>query len=165
VIPDSCRSNFLPFYHHPPYAFLLPRSLSRRRKRSPKLPCPSRVGVRFWASLYPTQARQCIWPYRVQHCFVYGLAVHLRLPPTPSFDDAVSFDYGQPVFCPMGTFTPLLVRTLRRTQGCAPARPAWHAGNLRLWIGHRVGCATSPISLARRPQTSQSCKGAMNIQR
>ena len=115
-----------PFYHHPPYAFLLPRSLSRRRKRSPKLPCPSRVGVRFWASLYPTQARQCIWPYRVQHCFVYGLAVHLRLPPIPSFDNAVSFDYGQPVFCPMGTFTPLLVRTLRRTQGCAPARPAWH---------------------------------------
>src|SRR5271166_1748303 len=84
-------------------------------ERSPKLPCPSRVGVRFWASLYPTQARQCIWPYRVQHCFVYGLAVHLRLPSTPSFDDAVSFDYGQPVFCPMGTFTPLLVRTLRRT--------------------------------------------------
>jgi hypothetical protein len=39
------------------------------------------------------------------------------------------------------------------------------SGNLRLWIGHRVGCATSPISLARRPQTSQSCKGAMNIQR
>src|ERR1700674_4546144 len=30
VIPDSCRSNFLPFYHHPPHAFLLPRSLSRR---------------------------------------------------------------------------------------------------------------------------------------
>src|SRR5271167_3177299 len=64
---------------------------------------------------HPTQARQCIRPYRVQHCFIYGLAVHLRLPPTPPFDDAVSFDYGQPVFCPMGTSTPLLVRTLRRT--------------------------------------------------
>src|SRR5580700_4030108 len=51
AIPDSCRSNFLPFYHHPPHAFLLPRSLSRRWKRSPKLPCPLRVGVRFWASL------------------------------------------------------------------------------------------------------------------
>src|SRR5208283_1874356 len=51
AIPDSCRSNFLPFYHHPPHAFLLLRSLSRRWKRSPKLPCPSRVGVRFWASL------------------------------------------------------------------------------------------------------------------
>src|SRR5271165_7114435 len=65
---------------------------------------------------HPTQARQCIRPYRVQHCFIYGLAVRLRLPPTPPFDDAVSFDYGQPVFCPMGTSTPLLVRTLRRTQ-------------------------------------------------
>src|SRR5580700_5973591 len=51
AIPDSCRSNFLPFYHHPPHAFLLPRSLSRRWRRSPKLPCPLRVGVRFWASL------------------------------------------------------------------------------------------------------------------
>src|SRR5271166_5607667 len=66
---------------------------------------------------HPTQARQCIRPYRVQHCFIYGLAVRLRLPPTPPFDDAVSFDYGQPVFCPMGTSTPLLVRTLRRTHG------------------------------------------------
>src|ERR1700692_206391 len=35
----------------PTHAFLLPRSLSRRLKRSPKLPCPLRVGVRFWASL------------------------------------------------------------------------------------------------------------------
>src|SRR5271169_438362 len=65
---------------------------------------------------HPTQARQCIRPYRVQHCFIYGLAVHLRLPPTPSLDDAVSFRYGQPVFCPMGTSTPLLVRTFRRTR-------------------------------------------------
>src|SRR5271163_4088569 len=40
---------------------------------------------------FPTQARQCIGPYRVQHCFVYGLAVRLRLPPTPSLDDAVTF--------------------------------------------------------------------------
>src|SRR5208337_4145950 len=63
-----------------------------------------------------TQARQCIRPYRVQHCFIYGLAVRLRLLPTPSLDDAVTFDYGQPVFCPMGTSTPLLVRTLRRTR-------------------------------------------------
>src|SRR5580692_1367610 len=36
---------------HEPHAFLLPRSLSRRWRRSPKLPCPLRVGVRFWASL------------------------------------------------------------------------------------------------------------------
>jgi len=43
------------------------------------------------------------------------MAVRLRLPPTPSLDDAVTFDYGQPVFCRIGTSTPLLVRTLRRT--------------------------------------------------
>src|SRR5580700_2941482 len=115
AIPDSCRSNFLPFYHHPPHAFLLPRSLSRRWERSPKLPCPLRVGVRFWASLTLRKLAKCIRPYRVQPCFIYGLAVRLRLPPTPPFDDAVSFDYGQPVFCPMGTSTPRLVRTLRRT--------------------------------------------------
>jgi len=30
--------------------------------------------------------------------------------------DAVAFSYGQPVLCPTGTFTPLLVRTLRRTR-------------------------------------------------
>src|ERR1700724_467663 len=64
---------------------------------------------------HPTQARQCIRPYRVQHCFIYGLAVHLRLPPTPPFVDAVSFDYGQPVFCPTGAFTPRLVRTITPT--------------------------------------------------
>src|SRR5208282_4754647 len=71
---------------------------------------------------HPTQARQCIRPYRVQYCFIYGLAVHLRLPPTPPFDDAVSFDYGQPVFCPMGTSAPLLVRARERTSTGAPAR-------------------------------------------
>src|SRR5271166_2950993 len=68
---------------------------------------------------FPTQARQCIRPYRVQHCFIYGLAVRLQLPPTPSLDDAVTFDYGQPVFCPMGTSAPLLVRTLFRSQAAA----------------------------------------------
>src|SRR5208283_4287657 len=99
---DSCRSNFLPFYHHPPHAFLLPRSLSRRWRRSPKLPCPFTGRRPVLGFAHPTQARHCIRPYRVHHCFIYGLAVHLRLPPTPPFDDAVSFDYGQPVFCPMG---------------------------------------------------------------
>src|SRR5260370_324064 len=42
------------------------------------------------AFAHPTQARQCIRPYRVQHCFIYGLAVRLWLPPTPSLDDAVT---------------------------------------------------------------------------
>src|SRR5208282_4466302 len=87
-----------------------------------------------------TQARQCIRPYRVQHCFIYGLAVRLRLLPTPSLDDAVTFDYGQPVFCPMGTSTPLLVRTLRRTIGTlsrvrrhkSPRPPLWRFANTLL---------------------------------
>src|SRR5271165_4157309 len=61
------------------------------------------------------QARQCIRPYRVHHFLNYGLVVRFRLLPTPPLGDAVSFSYGQPVFCPMGTSTPLLVRTLRRT--------------------------------------------------
>src|SRR5437667_10520322 len=62
------------------------------------------------------QARQCIRPYRVYHFLNYGLVVRFRLLPTPPLGDAVSFRYGQPVFCPMGTSTPLLVRTLRRTK-------------------------------------------------
>src|ERR1700745_2795178 len=49
---------------------------------------------------------------------VYGLAVRLRLLSTPSLDNAVSFNYGQPVLCPMGTFTPRLACTLRRTRAC-----------------------------------------------
>src|SRR5260370_13660931 len=72
---------------------------------------------------HPTQARQCIRPYRVQHCFIYGLAVRLCLPPTPSLDDAVTFDYGQPVLCPMATFTPLLMCILRRTK----VAPFWRS--------------------------------------
>src|SRR6516225_8703268 len=71
----------------------------------------------------PSQARQCIWPYRV-HLFVdYGLVVRFRLPSTPPLDDAVAFSYGQPVLCPTGTFTPLLVRTLRRSRAGSPSRP------------------------------------------
>src|SRR5215472_3695367 len=71
----------------------------------------------------PSQARQCIWPYRVHHFLNYGLVVRFRLPSTPPLDDAVAFSYGQPVFCPTGTFTPLLVRTFRRTEGRALSRP------------------------------------------
>src|SRR5271156_242302 len=92
---------------------------------------------------FPTQARQCIGPYRVQHCFVYGLAVRLRLPPTPSLDDAVTFDYGQPVFCPMGTSTPLLGPLLRALGGPRPGAPARSGG--RVW-----GIAT-PVPQERDP--------------
>src|ERR1700758_4301363 len=53
----------------------------------------------------------------------YGLVVRFRLLPTPPLGDAVAFSYGQPVFCPTGTFTPLLVRTFRRTRAGSPSRP------------------------------------------
>jgi hypothetical protein len=51
VIPDSCRSNFLPFYSPPTPCTPSPTLTVSPPERSPKLPCPSRVGVRFWASL------------------------------------------------------------------------------------------------------------------
>jgi hypothetical protein len=41
------------------------------------------------------RARQCIWPNRVQHCFVYGLVFRFRLLSTPPLNDAVTFSYGQ----------------------------------------------------------------------
>ena len=114
VIPDSRHSNFLPFYLLPPHAFLRLRSLSHRNAVR-----RSRLALRGSASgsrlhLYQ-QARQCIRPNRVQHGFVYGLAIRFRLLSTPSLDDAVTFSFGQPVFCPEGTFTSLLVCAFRRT--------------------------------------------------
>jgi len=54
-------------------------------------------------------------PNRVHHGGVYGLAVRLGLLSTPSLDDAVTSGYGQPVLCPKGTFTLLLVCAFRRT--------------------------------------------------
>jgi len=43
--------------------------------------------------------------------------------PIPPLGDAVSFGYRQPVLCPMGTSTPLLVRTFRRTRDGLRAVP------------------------------------------
>ena len=72
---------------------------------------------------FPSQARQCIRPYRVQHGLVYGLAVRLRLLPTPSLDDAVTFNYGQPVLCPTGTFTPLFGAHSQAHEAISAANP------------------------------------------
>ena len=47
------------------------------------------------ASPQDMRARQCIWPNRVQHCFVYGLVFRFRLLSTPPLNDAVTFRYGQ----------------------------------------------------------------------
>src|SRR6516164_6069008 len=41
------------------------------------------------------QARQCIRPNRVHHCFVYGLVIRFQLLSTTSLDVAVAFSYGQ----------------------------------------------------------------------
>jgi hypothetical protein len=58
--------------------------------------------------------------------------------PTPPLGDAVSFRYGQPVFCPMGTSTPLLVRTLRRTsRGFQPFFFLPLSTNIRYALRHK----------------------------
>src|SRR5271165_3571729 len=82
------------------------------------LPLSGSASVLGFTSL-PSRVRQCIRPYRVHHFLNYGLLIRFRLLPTPSLDDAVVFSHGQPVLCPTGTFTPLLVRTLGRTRGVA----------------------------------------------
>src|SRR6266481_5082183 len=91
------------------------RSLCSPQARSRSCRFPFRVGFRSGLHLTPSRVRQCIRPYRVHHFLNYGLVIRFRLLPTPSLDDAVAFSYGQPVLCPMGTSTPLLVRTFRRT--------------------------------------------------
>ena len=55
VIPDSCRSNFRPFYLHPPHALLVPRSLlsPQASSRSCRSPFPGRLP--FWASPYTSR--------------------------------------------------------------------------------------------------------------
>src|ERR1700719_2377642 len=88
-------------------------------------PFPGRLP--FWASPLLSRLAKCIRPYRVHHFLNYGLVVRFRLLPTPPLGDAVSFSYGQPVFCPMGTSTPLLMRTLRRTRA-AVYRRYWCLG-------------------------------------
>src|SRR5262252_801278 len=94
------------------------------RPRSCRSPFPGRLPS--WASPFPPHARRCIWPYRVHHFLNYGLVIRFRLPSTPPLDDAVAFSYGQPVLCPTRTFTPLLVRSFRRTEGRPPCRPTNH---------------------------------------
>src|SRR6266478_203848 len=96
------------------------RSLCSPQARSRSCRFPFRVGFRSGLHLTPSRVRQCIRPYRVHHFLNYGLVIRFRLLPTPSLDDAVAFSYGQPVLCPMGTSTPLLVRTFRRTRAAVP---------------------------------------------
>src|SRR5260221_3820222 len=58
-------------------------------------------------------------------CLWTGSSPPVALHPALS-GDAVTFDYGQPVLCPVRTFTPLLVSTLRRTMAVSH-RPPRHA--------------------------------------
>src|SRR4029077_4850480 len=99
------------------------RSLCSPQARSRSCRFPFRVGFRSGLHLTPSRVRQCIRPYRVHHFLNYGLVIRFRLLPPPSLDDAVAFSYGQPVLCPMGTSTPLLVRTFRRTRDGLRAVP------------------------------------------
>ena len=55
VIPDSSRSNFQPFYLHPPHAFRFPRSLSRRGSVSLCCRSPFPGSFPFWASPFPSR--------------------------------------------------------------------------------------------------------------
>ena len=114
VIPDSRHSNFLPFYLQPPAPFPPPRSLNLRSGG-----CRSRFALAgrhpvlgFASSLAGSPMVQA----ESSSSFVYGLAVRLGLLPTPPvLGDAVTSGYGQPVRCPKGTFTLLLMCALRRT--------------------------------------------------
>jgi len=45
----------------------------------------------------------------------------LPVAPHPASRRRSSFSYGQPMLCPMGTSTPLLVRTLKRTKRTVPS--------------------------------------------
>ena len=54
VIPDSCRSNFQPFYLHPPHAPLSYAHCARRRPgREVAAPLTGRLP--FWASPFPSR--------------------------------------------------------------------------------------------------------------
>jgi hypothetical protein len=118
------------------------------RSRSCRSPFPGRLP--FWASPLPSQARQCIRPYRVHHFLNYGLVVRFRLLPTPPLDDAVAFSYGQPVLCPTGTFTPLLVRTFRRTRDGLCAVPFFPLLGCPKWLVGRHGDRPSHEKRNRR---------------
>ena len=92
----------------------LPRSLFPAGQVA-DLPSPFPGRLPFWAS--PSLSRLANASGRIEFIIllIMDWSFALRLLPTPPLGDAVSFSYGHPVFCPMGTSTPLLVRTFRRT--------------------------------------------------
>ena len=55
MIPASCRSNFRPFYLHPPHALLSLRSLLSPQVRSRSCRSPFQGRLPFWASPLPSR--------------------------------------------------------------------------------------------------------------
>ncbi len=84
---------------------------------SPNTPCSPTAAL----TRYPSALRVCLTaPGSPGHqaetgLSTYGLAVHLRLLPTPPHDDAVTFDYGPENAYPKGTHTPQTKHAHRRT--------------------------------------------------
>src|SRR3989304_10573200 len=73
-----------------------------------------RSGLRLWLADSPQRPAE-------SRSSSYGPMVHLRLLPTSSRDDAVNFGYRPESVCLMGTSTPRIEYTLRRTRaGFAP---------------------------------------------
>src|SRR6266404_1221621 len=135
------------------------RSLCSPQARSRSCRFPFRVGFRSGLHLTPSRVRQCIRPYRVHHFLNYGLVIRFRLLPTPSLDDAVAFSYGQPVLCPMGISTPLLVRTFRRTRDGLRAVPL-SSFVLDLKIISRTAHRPSVLRIGKHRRKSPASKGS-----
>jgi len=80
--------------------------------------------AKVWAS--SLASRLANTPGRI--AFVtYGPMVHLRLLSTSPRGDAVTFDYGPESVCPVGTSTPQVEYTFRRT---GPAALGWGRDSL-----------------------------------
>ena len=115
VIPDSYRSNFRPFYLQSPHAFLSCCSLCSPGIGRVMGALPSRGAFRSWLHLKDAgspmhQAESssswfCLWT---------GLSLPAALHPVSRRRSCLPLRTDQ-CFCPMRTFTSLLVRTLRRT--------------------------------------------------
>ena len=91
--------------------------------------------AKVWAS--SLASRLANTPGRI--AFVtYGPMVHLRLLSTSPRGDAVTFDYGPESVCPVGTSTPQVEYTFRRT---SPRREPWDPSDIH---------GTSPSGAIRR---------------
>ena len=105
--------------------------------------------AKVWAS--SLASRLANTPGRI--AFVtYGPMVHLRLLSTSPRGDAVTFDYGPESVCPVGTSTPQVEYTFRRT---SPAFQRWERGG----PGNEVpeGRLSAALSSLRDSDRSSIC--------